>query len=188
MHFELAVNELLSIGLLQLHCKVTMWFYCISSVAGAILYHLGFTFWSSLATTWHNWHKASMDSLWIWISLFPLWIPWMDHTPSSLGFDPQNFTQLPLQPSCIDLWMKVHVKGNIPLLLKVFVRLTSLCRTLYSVTEPCCSVLGYTRVCSMVYGWVKGPASATNNTAVMHNTFGICHGKNVSWVYFTNTW
>ena len=33
-----------------------------------------------------------------------------------------------------------------------FVHLTSLCRTLYSVTEPCCSVLGYTRVCSMVYG------------------------------------
>jgi len=24
MHFELAVSELLSIGLLQLHCKVTM--------------------------------------------------------------------------------------------------------------------------------------------------------------------
>jgi len=92
---------------------------------------------------------------------------------SSLGFDPQNFTQLPLQPSCIDLWLKVHVKGNIPLLLKVFVRLTSLCRTLYSLTEPCCSVLGYTRVCSMVYGRVKGPANATNNTAVMHNTFGM---------------
>ena len=63
-------------------------------------------------------------------------------------------------------------------------RLTSLCRTLYSVTEPCCSLLGYTRVCSMVYGRVKGPASATNNTAVMHKTFGIWGGKNVSWVYF----
>jgi len=35
---------------------------------------------------------------------------------------------------------------------------------------------------------VKDPASATNNTAVMHNTFGIWHGKNVSWVYFTNNY
>ena len=160
-----------------------MWFYCISA-AGAILCHLGFTLWS----TWHTWHTASMDSLWnamnLIVSSCLLWIPWMDHTPSSLGFDPQNFTQLPLQPSCIDLWLKVHVKGNIPLLLKVFVRLPSLCRTLCSVTEPCCSVLRYTRLCSMVYGWVKGPASATNNTAVMHNTFGIWHWKSVSWVYF----
>ena len=163
-----------------------MWFYCIS-VAGAILCHLGFTLWS----TWHTWHTASIDRLWnamnLIVSACLLWIPWMDHTPSSLGFEPQNFTQLPLQPS-VSICDSKYMLRIIVLCGWSFVCLTSLCRTLYSVTEPCCSMLGYTRVCSMVYGWVKGPASATNNTAVMHNTFGIWHGKNVSWVYFTNTW
>ena len=53
-----------------------MWFYCISSVAGDILCHLGFTLWSSLATTWHTWHMTSMlpqlMECYVWIWLFPL--------------------------------------------------------------------------------------------------------------------
>jgi len=33
-----------------------------------------------------------------------------------------------------------------------FVHVTSLCKALYSVTEPCCSVLGYTRVLAWCMG------------------------------------
>jgi len=117
----------------------------------SILCLLGFTLWSSLATTWHTWHTASMDSLWnamnLLVSSCLLWISWMDHTPSSLGFDSQNFTQLPLQPSCIDLWLKVHVKGNIPLLLKVLY-------VLQAYAEPCTVWLSHVAQCSVIPGFV----------------------------------
>jgi len=88
-----------------------------------------------------------MDSLWnamnLIVSSCLLWIPWVDHTPSSLGFDPKNFTQLPLQPFCIDLWLKVYVKGNIPLSLEVLY-------VLQAYAEPCTVWLSHVAQCSVI--------------------------------------